>query len=218
MTTDWDALRLRESREQYWTDLQNFIESERTSGPVYPPPDDVFTALELTPYDKVKVVILGQDPYHGPGQAHGLSFSVKQGKLPPSLRNIYKELAADGYRPPKHGNLEHWARQGVLLLNTSLTVAGGKAGSHARRGWEQFTDAVLRMVDAKDEHVVFMLWGKHAQRKRTLVSDRHTVLETPHPSPFSAYRGFFDSRPFSKANAALVKAGRGPIDWSIPNE
>jgi len=218
VTTGWESLRRRESAEPYWTELQQFVDAERARGTVYPPPDEVFAALDLTPYGEVKAVILGQDPYHGPGQAHGLSFSVREGiRPPPSLRNIFSELQADRYRSPNHGCLEHWARQGVLLLNASLTVRAGQAKSHVGKGWEPFTDAVLRMIDAKDEPVVFMLWGKVAQKKKVLFSGRHHVIESAHPSPYSARKGFFGSRPFSKANEALKEAGREPIDWGIPD-
>jgi uracil-DNA glycosylase len=185
---------------------------------VYPPPDEVFAALHLTPYAETRVVILGQDPYHGPGQAHGLCFSVRDGvALPPSLVNIYKELSDDlGIPPPRHGNLEAWARQGVLLLNATLTVRAGQAGSHQGKGWETFTDAVLATVNAKPEHVVFILWGGYARKKKALIdTGRHTVIESPHPSPLSAHNGFFGSRPFSRANAALVAAGRDPVDWDL---
>lgn len=184
---------------------------------VFPPPAEWFRALELTPPEAVRVVILGQDPYHGEGQAHGLCFSVARGvKTPPSLANIYKELEADlGIARAPHGSLEHWARQGVLLLNTVLTVRMGAAGSHQKRGWERFTDAIVRAVAAQDRPIVFMLWGAHAQRKAAFVADdpRHLVLAAPHPSPLSAYGGFFGSRPFSRANAFLAANGVTPIDW-----
>jgi uracil-DNA glycosylase len=186
---------------------------------VYPPPEDVFAALHLTPYASVKVLILGQDPYHGPRQAHGLCFSVRPGVTPPpSLVNIHKELQDDlDCPPPGHGSLEHWARQGVLLLNATLTVRAGQAGSHQGKGWETFTDEVIRVVSAKPETVVFVLWGGYARRKRPLVdTSRHVVIESAHPSPLSAHNGFFGSRPFSRANAALVAAGRDPIDWCLP--
>lgn len=187
---------------------------------IYPPSGQRLRALELTPLDKVKVVILGQDPYHGPGQAHGLSFSVPQGvRVPPSLANIYKELASDlGVPPPEHGNLEHWARQGVLLLNASLTVEGGQAGSHARRGWGPVTDAAVAAVAARPEPSVFILWGGHAQNKAARIPElaqpgRHLVLKSVHPSPLSAHRGFFGSKPFSQTNAFLEAKGRGGIRW-----
>jgi uracil-DNA glycosylase len=187
---------------------------------VYPAHDEVFAALHLTPFAEVKAVILGQDPYHGPDQAHGLCFSVRPGvRPPPSLQNIFKELEADlGIPPPSHGCLDSWARQGVLLLNASLTVRAGKAASHQGKGWETFTDEVLRTVNTKQERVVFILWGASARRKKALIdTGRHVVIESPHPSPLSASSGFFGSRPFSRANAALVEAGREPIDWSLPD-
>ena len=194
---------------------------EREDGPVYPPIERVFRALELTPLDEVRVVILGQDPYHGPGQATGLAFAVPPGaKLPPSLRNIHRELADDlGIAAPPTGELSGWARQGVLLLNTALTVRGGAAGSHAGAGWEAVTDAAVAAVAARTEPSVFMLWGSHAQAKTERVvgldeNGPHLLLRSPHPSPLSAYRGFFGSRPFSRANTFLQAHGRQPIDWS----
>jgi uracil-DNA glycosylase len=202
--------------------LHAFLEAEARAGKaVFPPAEDRFRALALTPLDAVRVVILGQDPYHGPGQAHGLSFSVRPGvKVPPSLVNIFKELHADlGIAPAGHGFLEHWAKAGVLLLNTALSVESGRAGSHRGRGWEAFTDAVIRVVAAKREPVVFLLWGAHAQAKAAFVADDgpHLVLTAPHPSPLSAYKGWFGSRPFSQANAFLAAHGRAPIDWALPD-
>jgi uracil-DNA glycosylase len=185
---------------------------------VYPAHEHVFAALHLTPYALTRVLILGQDPYHGPRQAHGLCFSVPVGTaIPPSLVNIHRELADDvGVPVPDHGNLEAWARQGVLLLNATLTVRAGQAGSHQNKGWETFTDEVITAVNAKPEHVVFILWGSYARRKRALIDTaRHTVIESPHPSPLSAHNGFFGSRPFSRANAALVAHGQQPIDWTL---
>lgn len=189
---------------------------------MFPPRGQRLRALELTPLDSVKVVILGQDPYHGPGQAHGLSFSVPQGvRQPPSLVNIFKELQSDlGIAPPAHGNLEAWAQQGVLLLNNSLTVESGQAASHAGRGWDAITDAVVAAVAAREEPTVFILWGSHAQAKAARISElregsRHLILRSPHPSPLSSHRGFFGSRPFSKANAFLEEHGRGAIDWRL---
>ena len=220
MRTDWNPV-LREQLEQpYWGELMSFVASERARATVYPPPDDVFAALHLTPYSATRVMILGQDPYHGPGQAHGLCFSVRHGvPIPPSLRNIHAEMQSDlGIAPPRHGNLEAWARQGVLLLNTTLTVRAGQAASHQGKGWETFTDAVIRAVNDKPERVVFILWGSSARKKKALVdTSRHVVIESAHPSPLSAHNGFFGSRPFSRTNEALVAAGREPIDWRLPD-
>jgi uracil-DNA glycosylase len=221
LPASWQDVLGEELDTPYFKELTEFVEEERTKGPVYPPREEVFAALDATPFDRVKVLILGQDPYHGRGQAHGLCFSVRPGvSLPPSLQNIYKELEQDlGYPPPSHGCLDHWARQGVLLLNTSLTVRGGRAASHSGKGWEIFTDEVLRAVNEKEERVVFILWGAHARKKKALVDrSRHVVIESAHPSPHSASYGFFGSRPFSRANAALVEAGREPIDWRLPAE
>jgi uracil-DNA glycosylase len=218
VTTDWNPVLRPELAKPYWAELQSFVASERERAQVYPPPDEVFACLHLTPYADTRVLILGQDPYHGRGQAHGLCFSVRRGvTIPPSLVNIYEELRADvGVEPPGHGNLEAWARQGVLLLNTTLTVRGGQAASHQGKGWETFTDEVIRAVDAKDHPVVFILWGSHARRKKALIdTSRHTVIESAHPSPLSARNGFFGSRPFSRTNEALVAAGLEPIDWRL---
>lgn len=206
------------------TALRDYLRAEEAAGKhVFPPREDRFRALELTPLSGVRAVILGQDPYHGPGQAHGLCFSVRPGvKTPPSLVNIYKELQADcGIAPAPHGFLEHWARQGVLLLNSVLTVEHARAASHRGRGWETFTDAIVRLVAAKDEPVVFMLWGSYAQKKAAFVADvsrggRHLVLKAPHPSPLSAHTGWFGTGHFSKANAFLEAHGRGRIDWALP--
>ena len=217
--TDWNPVLRDELDQPYWQELQSFVAAEREAGPVYPATGDVFAALHLTPLAQVKVVILGQDPYHGPRQAHGLCFSVPEGvPLPPSLRNGYRELNDDlGLPIPRSGDLTPWARRGVLLLNTTLTVRAGAAASHQGHGWEVFTDQVIRAVSAKPETVVFILWGAHARKKRALVDrSRHVVIESAHPSPLSAHNGFFGSRPFSRANAALVAAGRDPVDWSLP--
>ncbi len=218
MRTDWNPLLRSEFDEPYWRDLQAFVAAERQRHTVYPPHDQVFAALHLTPYAGTRVLVLGQDPYHGPRQAHGLCFSVQHGvAIPPSLANIHKELHDDlGIAPPGHGNLEAWARRGVLLLNATLTVRAGQAGSHQGKGWETFTDRVIRTVNDKPARVVFVLWGSYARRKKALVdTSRHTVIESAHPSPLSAHNGFFGSRPFSRANAALVEAGLEPIDWSL---
>jgi len=218
MKTDWNPLLRAEFDKPYWGELQRFVDGERAQHPVYPPRDEVFAALHLTPYADTKVLILGQDPYHGAGQAHGLCFSVRPGvRVPPSLANIHKELHTDLDLPiPDHGNLEPWARQGVLLLNATLTVRGGAAASHQKHGWETFTDEVIRVVNAKSDPVVFILWGSSARRKKALVDiARHAVIESPHPSPLSASNGFFGSRPFSRANQALVERGRTPVDWDL---
>ena len=217
-TTDWNPILRAELDAPYWAELQAFVAQERREHVVYPPADEVFAALHLTPYAATRVLILGQDPYHGPGQAHGLCFSVRRGvRRPPSLDNIFKELADDvGCAPPGHGNLEAWARQGVLLLNSVLTVRAHHAGSHAAKGWERFTDRVIRVVNDKPERVVFVLWGAYARKKAALIDlSRHVVIESAHPSPLSARNGFFGSRPFSRANAALAEAGLGPIEWCI---
>ena len=220
-TTDWNPLLRDQLQEPYWAELQAFVAAERAARTIYPPPDDVFAALHLTPFAEVKAVVLGQDPYHGPGQAHGLSFSVRPGvAVPPSLRNIFAEREADlGLPPPPHGCLEAWARHGVLLLNATLTVRAGQAASHQGRGWERFTDEVIRVVAGKPERVVFLLWGASARRKKALVdTTRHVVIESAHPSPLSAANGFFGSRPFSRTNEALVAAGREPVDWRVDGE
>ena len=206
--------------QDYMAHLKHFLLSERDAGKrIFPAGSNWFRALDLTPLDEVRVVILGQDPYHGPGQAHGLCFSVPDGvRPPPSLVNIYKELESDlGIRPAKHGFLEHWAKQGVLLLNSVLTVEMGLAASHRDRGWERFTDAVIRLVNEKQDPVVFMLWGSYAQKKASFVDQsRHLVLKAPHPSPLSAHSGFLGCKHFSKANAFLESRGLARIDWALP--
>ncbi|MEM8619689.1 MAG: uracil-DNA glycosylase [Actinomycetota bacterium] len=217
-TTDWNPLLRAEFDKPYWATLQDFVRAERQRATVYPPHPEVFAALHRTAYADTKAVILGQDPYHGAGQAHGLCFSVRVGvDVPPSLRNIHRELHDDlGVEIPRHGNLERWADNGVLLLNTTLTVRAGQAASHQGKGWEAFTDEVIGAVNDKPEPVVFILWGAAARRKRQLIdTDRHAIVESPHPSPLSANNGFFGSRPFSATNDALTDAGRDPIGWSL---
>ncbi len=204
----------------YMKALKAFLLEEKENGyTIYPKGADIFNALNHTPFDKVKVVILGQDPYHGVGQAHGLSFSVQKGMtIPPSLKNIYKELLEDipGFQVPAHGNLTQWADQGVLLLNATLTVRAQTAGSHQGKGWESFTDKVISELSAQREGLIFILWGRYAQNKSALIdTSKHTILTAAHPSPFSAYNGFFGSKHFSKTNAKLVEEGKAPIDWQI---
>jgi uracil-DNA glycosylase len=218
MATDWNPAVRDQFREPYWAELQHFVASERERNPVYPPADQVFAALHLTSLADTRVVILGQDPYHGPGQAHGLCFSVNRNcAIPPSLANIHTELVADlGVPRPAHGNLETWATQGVLLLNATLTVRAGQAGSHQGRGWERFTSRLLEVVNDKDDPVVFILWGASARRVGQMIDQtRHTVIESVHPSPLSARNGFFGSRPFSRTNEALAAHGFDTVDWQI---
>ena len=214
-----DPLRT-EFEQSYMTDLKRFLHEERARGrTIYPEPSNWFRALDLCPLDQVRVVILGQDPYHGEGQAHGLCFSVMPGvRPPPSLLNIFKEMRSDlGIEPAGHGLLDHWAKQGVLLLNSVLTVEMGQAASHRDRGWERFTDAVIRLVNARPQPVVFMLWGSYAQKKAAFVDpSRHLVLKAPHPSPLSAHNGFFGCRHFSRADAFLESKSLPPIDWALP--
>jgi uracil-DNA glycosylase len=198
--------------------LQDFLKIEHASKKIiYPQHNEIFAALTLTPFEKIKIVILGQDPYHGPGQAHGLAFSVREGvKLPPSLRNIYKEIESEyDVKMPKSGDLTRWAQQGVLLLNATLTVREAAAGSHQKKGWENFTDAIIKSINEKHDHIVFMLWGSYAQKKGEFIDrTKHLVLEAPHPSPLSAHRGFLGCGHFKKANAYLSSAGKTPINWS----
>lgn len=216
----WKTALAAEFSAPYMGELRQFLLNEKQAGKtIFPKGPEYFRALDLTPLPDVKVVILGQDPYHGQGQAHGLCFSVRPGiRIPPSLVNIYKEMQSDlGIKPANHGFLEHWARQGVLLLNSVLTVEESRAASHQGKGWERFTDAVIRAVNEQGNHVVFMLWGSYAQKKAAFVDQRrHLVLKAPHPSPLSAHNGFFGSGHFSKANAYLISNGREPVDWQLP--
>ncbi len=219
LPADWRAVLEDEVESPRFTELEKFVARERREHTVYPPEEDVFSAFRLTPYDAVEVVLLGQDPYHGAGQAHGLAFSVRPGvRVPPSLVNVFKELESDLEVPrPREGSLVPWAERGVLLLNAVLTVREATPNSHAKHGWEHFTDTVIRKVNDKREAVVFLLWGAYAQKKEGLIdTSRHVVLKAPHPSPLSA-KGFSGTRPFSQANAALVARGRDPIDWRLPS-
>ena len=207
-----------EFKKPYYRELYNFIKEEYSKYVIYPPSEDIFNALKYTPINQVKVVLLGQDPYHEPGQAHGLSFSVKPGvKIPPSLINMYKELNSEyGYPIPDSGYLVKWAEQGVLLMNTVLTVRAGVANSHKNKGWENFTDAVIRAVNTQDRPIVYFLWGSNARAKKSLITnEKHLVLETVHPSPLSAYNGFFGCNHFMLCNEFLEKNGVSPIDWAI---
>ncbi len=217
---DWDSVIGEEFEKEYYLALLEFLKQEYATRRVYPDMYHIFEALKVTPFSSVKTVILGQDPYHNPGQAHGLSFSIPGGvPKPPSLKNIFKELQNDiGMPPPATGNLLPWAREGVLLLNTTLTVRAGEAFSHVGHGWERFTDAVISSLNLKTTPVVFLLWGAHAQSKQALIQNPvHLVLKTAHPSPLSAYRGFFGCRHFSKTNAYLTAHGEEPVDWNSPN-
>jgi len=215
---DWAQLLEPTFQSHMYQNLQEFLKQEYTEKRIHPDMQDIFNALHYTSYRDAKIVILGQDPYHGPGQAHGFSFSVQPGvKVPPSLRNIYKELHYDvRMEVPEHGNLLHWAKQGVVLLNTVLTVREKNAHSHKGIGWEVFTDEVIRLLNEREEPLVFMLWGKHAQQKRSMLDEsKHLILTSPHPSPFSAHKGFFGSRHFSKANTFLESKGYEPIEWQV---
>ena len=216
MMTTWDEILAEEMQKDYYQELLAFVQKRREEVSVFPEEKNVFRALELTPFESVKVVILGQDPYHGFGQAHGLSFSVQKGiPLPPSLRNIYKELQEDlGGELPTEGDLSHWAKQGVLLLNTVLTVEEGNANSHKGMGWERLTNRLIESLNELNHPVIFILWGKPAQDKEKLITNpSHVILKSPHPSPLSAYRGFFGSKPFSRINDILIQQGQTPIRW-----
>lgn len=220
ITNDWLEPLSSEFRKGYYSQLYNFVKDEYSKTVVYPPAEDIFNAFHFTPLKDVKVLLLGQDPYHNEHQAHGLSFSVQPGQdIPPSLVNIYKELHDDlGRYIPNNGYLKKWADQGVLLLNTVLTVRAHQANSHQGHGWEQFTDAVIQAVNAQDRPIVYMLWGAPARRKKAMLTNpKHLILEAPHPSPLSAYRGFFGCKHFSKANEFLKASGLEPIDWQIEN-
>lgn len=221
LKNDWNELLKDEFDKEYYLKLREFLKSEYSSGVVYPGMYEIFSALEYTSYRDTKVVILGQDPYHGENQAHGLSFSVRKGvAIPPSLRNIYRELSEDiGCYIPNHGYLRKWSDQGVLLLNAVLTVRAGEANSHRGKGWEQLTDRVIQLLSCREEPVVFILWGNNARAKKGIIdTGRHFVIESPHPSPLSAHRGFFGSRPFSRTNEFLQSIGQVEIDWQIESE
>ena len=217
----WQPILAGETEQPYYRKLAAFLAAERAAHAVFPPEPDVFSALKLTPYERASVLILGQDPYHDDGQAHGLAFSVRSGVAPPpSLANIFKELKSDlGCRIPNHGYLAPWAEQGVLLLNAVLTVRAHEPNSHKNKGWEHFTDAIIRALSARPDQMVFVLWGGYAGKKLKLIdAERHVVVQSAHPSPLSARNGFFGSRPFSRINAALRGAGRPEIDWQLPDE
>ncbi|MEI8232533.1 MAG: uracil-DNA glycosylase [bacterium] len=215
--SSWKKVLSKEFEQDYFARLAEFVKAEYLSSTVYPPAKFIFRAFELTPFDQVKVVVLGQDPYHGAGQANGLCFAVGQGiRLPPSVKNIYKEIATDLGHAPSYpsGDLEEWAKQGVLLLNATLTVRASSAGSHQKKGWEEFTDAIIKTLSDQKEHLVFILWGNYARTKGQVIDrSKHFVIESPHPSPFSAYNGFFGSKPFSKCNAYLHSQGQSTINW-----
>lgn len=217
-SNDWQEVVGGEFDKPYYLELREFLKEQYDNETIYPPKEEIWSAFEHTPFSAVKVVILGQDPYHGAGQAHGLSFSVKPGvKIPPSLRNMFKELSEDlGCNKPADGTLTKWADQGVMMLNTVLTVRQGEAHSHRGKGWEKFTDEVIRKLSARAEPVIFVLWGRPAQLKKGLIDlERHDVIEAPHPSPLSASRGFFSSRPYSKVNSLLQQRGKPPIDFCL---
>lgn len=216
---DWQNVLADQFEAPYYLKLREFLKEEYSTQKIHPDMYHIFEALELTPYDKVKVVILGQDPYHGVNQAHGLSFSVQPGvKIPPSLRNIYQEMQNDlEISPVQHGNLVSWAKQGVLMLNTVLTVREGQAYSHRGQGWEQMTDAVIKRLNEREKPIVFILWGKPAQEKIKMIdTSKHAIIKSVHPSPLSAHRGFFGSKPFSKTNQLLMEWGESPINWQLP--
>jgi uracil-DNA glycosylase len=220
LTNDWNELLLEEFNNAYYLKLRSFLEDEYKTGQIYPQAENIFNALKYTTYKDVKVVILGQDPYHGAYQAHGLSFSVMAGtSIPPSLLNIYKELCNDlGCYIPNNGYLKKWADQGVLLLNTVLTVRAGEANSHKNKGWEHFTNKIITLLNEKTNPLVFILWGKNAESKQSLITNPiHHIIKSVHPSPLSAYRGFFNSKPFSNTNSFLTSHGTKPIDWQIEN-
>ncbi|WP_269151575.1 uracil-DNA glycosylase [Sutcliffiella horikoshii] len=218
LSGDWKALLEKETSKDYYKKLMQFLDYEYASTIVYPEKEAIFSAFEATSYEDVKVVILGQDPYHGKDQAHGMSFSVQKGmRVPPSLKNIYQELQDDlGIAPVQHGFLMEWAKQGVLLLNTVLTVREKKPNSHKGKGWERFTDEVIQVLNDRDKPVIFILWGKHAEQKENLITNRrHYIIKSTHPSPFSARKGFFGSRPFSRVNTILAENGEDAIDWRL---
>lgn len=220
LPADWRAVLQAEFDQPYFHELETFVAAERAAGPVFPPPEDVFNAFKATPFDQVKVLLLGQDPYHGPGQAHGMCFSVRPGvRPPPSLVNMFRELRADlGVPTPKHGCLETWAQRGVMLLNAVLTVRQGEPNSHKDHGWEKFTDAVIRALNDRTTPVVFVLWGAYAQKKAKLITaPQHRIVKAAHPSPLSAAK-FLGARPYSAINGALEEVGATPIDWRIPDD
>lgn len=215
---EWKELFELEEKKEYYQKLMQFLDEEYKTKTIYPPREDLFTCFEVCPYQDVKVVILGQDPYHRPQQAHGLCFSVRKGvKIPPSLKNMYKELKSDmDIDMPSHGYLIDWAKQGVFMMNAVLTVQEGKAGSHQKKGWEIFTDKVMEALNENEEGIVFLLWGNWAQKKAKFITNpQHKILMSAHPSPLSAYQGFFGSKPFSKTNALLIEMGRTPINWKV---